>query len=319
MLDSSWVSDLLAIRVELQRAIFETILIVIVLRLIDLMATRLINRKIDDAHRRYDWRKTTAYVLTLCGVFLISPLWLSDIRSAGTFLGLVSAGLAIALQKPLSNLAGWLFIVSQRPFAVGDRIQIAGYAGDVVDIRFFQFTLLEIGNWVQADQSTGRILHIPNALVFTDPVANFNKGFDYIWHELPVHLTFESDWAKAKTILQKIADDFVAPLASDAAAHVKQAANKYLIVYSKFTPIVYTRVEHNGVLLTLRYLCLPRRRRSTEQLVWENLLRAFAQHDDIEFAYPTQRLYQRSVEHAKYQTPPFPTPPRSHHYDNSSN
>lgn len=319
MLNSSWISDLLAIRIELQRAIFETILIVIVLRLIDILVVRIINHKIADPHKRYDWRKMTVYVLTLVGVFMISPLWLADIRSAGIFLGLVSAGLAIALQKPLTNLAGWLFIVIQHPFAVGDRIQINEQAGDVIDIRFFQFTLMEIGNWVEADQSTGRVLHIPNALIFTDAVANFNKGFDYIWNELPIHLTFESDWEKAKLIIQTIADEYIAPLTRDAPEHVKKAANRYLIVYSKYTPIVYTRVEQNGVLLTLRYLCLPRRRRSTEQLIWENLLRAFAQHDDIEFAYPTQRFYHRTMEQAHYPMPPFPTPPRSNHHDNNSN
>src|SRR5207247_865051 len=93
------------------------------------------------------------------------------------------------------------FILWRRPFEVGDRVQIGPHAGDVIDLGLFQFTLNEIGAWVNADQSTGRIIHVPNGKVFTDPVANYNKGFRYIWNEVPVVVTFESDWRKAKQIL----------------------------------------------------------------------------------------------------------------------
>jgi small-conductance mechanosensitive channel len=204
--------------------------------------------------------------------------------------------LAIALQGPLTDLAGWLFILSRRPFEVGDRIEIGKYAGDVVDIRIFQFTLLEIGNWVDADQSTGRVLHVPNRNVFSETLANYNKGFEYIWHEIPVLITFESNWEKAKAILTEITNRDAAHLSEDAAERVRQAAHRLMIMYSKLTPIVYTRVEASGVLLTIRYLCDPRRRRSTEQALWEDILRAFAEHPDIEFAYPTQRFYHRQLE-----------------------
>jgi small-conductance mechanosensitive channel len=77
--------------------------------------------------------------------------------SVVTYLGLVSAALVIALQDPITNFVGWVFIISRRPFEIEDRIQIGEDAGDVIDIRFFQFSLNEIGNWVDADQSTGRI------------------------------------------------------------------------------------------------------------------------------------------------------------------
>ena len=78
------------------------------------------------------------------------------------------------------------------------------HAGDVIDIRLFQFSINEIGNWVDADQSTGRIIHIPNGIVFTEPQANYTAGFQYIWNEIPVLVTFESDWKKAKQILTDI-------------------------------------------------------------------------------------------------------------------
>ena len=107
-----------------------------------------------------------------------SSVWIEAIGQFGAFLGLLTAGLAIALKDPLTNIAGWIFILTRQPFKLGDRVQIGDQAGDVIDIRLFQFTLLEIGNWVNADQSTGRIIHVPNGTVFTQSQANYSTGFN---------------------------------------------------------------------------------------------------------------------------------------------
>lgn len=202
-----------------------------------------------------------------------------------------SAGLAIALKDPLTNIAGWLFITARKPFSVGDRVQIGDHAGDVIDIRLFQFTLLEIRNWVDADQSTGRIIHLPNGKVFLEAQANFSRGFQYIWNEVPVLITFESNWEKAKSILEKIVNEHAEHLSKSAEKKVKEATKKYLITYMHLTPIVYTSVRDSGVLLTMRYLCDPRKRRSSEHEIWEDTLTGFALNVDIDFAYPTQRFY----------------------------
>ena len=93
-------------------------------------------------------------------------------------------------------MAGWLFIVGKRPFTVGDRIEVDGSAGDVIDVSLFQFTMLEIGNWVDADQSTGRIIHVPNRFAFNKSLANFTQSFGFIWNEANVLITFESDWER---------------------------------------------------------------------------------------------------------------------------
>ncbi|HEY83994.1 MAG TPA: mechanosensitive ion channel family protein, partial [Chloroflexi bacterium] len=218
-------------------------------------------------------------------------LWFAGMQPLITYLGLLSAGLAIALQGPLSNLAGWGLIAWRKPFVVGDRIQIGINAGDVIDTGFFKFTLLEIGNWVEADQSTGRILQVPNGKVFTETVANYTLGFEYIWHELPILITFESNWEEAESVLQDIIERHTASIAKEAEERTRRATEKYMIYFSKLTPIVYVKVVENGVLLTIRYFCNPRRRRSTEHAIWKDILRAFDAQPDIEFAYPTQRFY----------------------------
>jgi small-conductance mechanosensitive channel len=167
---------------------------------------------------------------------------------------------------------------------------------------------MEIGNWVQADQSTGRVIHIPNAKVFEMPLANYSRGFEFIWNEIPVLVTFESDWKKAKAILQEIANEHSAHKSVEAAQKVKEASRRFMIHYQTLTPIVYTRVEDSGVRLTVRYLSKPRNRRGTEQAIWEQVLASFAKHDDVEFAYPTQRFYQRHAE-GTTSTPRNPAPP----------
>ena len=125
---------------------------------------------------------------------------------------------------------------------------------------------------------------------------NYSQGFTYIWHEIPVLVTFESNWEKAKQILQEIATQQSEHLSKEAEKRVKQAAKKFMIFYSKLTPIVWTSVKDCGVLLTIRYLSDPRKRRGTEQAIWEDILHQFAANDDIDFAYPTTRFYNNVLE-----------------------
>ncbi|MFC1544496.1 mechanosensitive ion channel family protein, partial [Gemmatimonadota bacterium] len=163
-------------------------------------------------------------------------------------------------------------------------------------IRLFQFSLLEIRNWVDADQSTGRILNVPNSRVLRETLANFTKGFQYIWHEIPVLITFESNWKQAEEIMKEIAATQVEQLSTAAAEEVRRAARRYLIHYGKLTPIVYLTVKDSGVLLTMRYIVESRRRRGTEEGIWRAILEEFAKHDDIDFAYPTVRYYDNRIE-----------------------
>lgn len=261
-----------------------------------LIIRRIITRNVREVKSQYTWNKIIGYISALLGIFLVGRIWLQGVQSIATFLGLLSAGIAIALKDLLANLAGWLFIVSRRSFEVGDRIQLGSNAGDVIDIGLFQFSILEIGNWVHADQSTGRIIHIPNGKIFNNELANYDKGFKYIWNEIEVILTFESNWEKAKQILQNIIDNQEESITSTMERQIKKAARKFMIYYRNLTPIVYTDVVDNGVKLTIRYLCETRKRRGSSQSIWESILREFVNHDDIDFAYPTTRFYNNLTE-----------------------
>jgi len=272
------------------------VLIVAVIWLIRQLLLKIVMGHTEDIRSRYLWQKNSNYIAFIIGIALIAAIWSQAADNIATFIALVSAGIAIALRDVLANAAGWLFIIWFRPLVVGDRIQIGAHSGDVVDISLFHINLMEIGNWVNSDQSTGRIINIPNSLIFTETLANYSKGFQYIWNEIPVLLTFESDWKKAKALLNDIAVNNSEHLSKDAERHILEASSRYLIFYSKLTPIVYTSVEDSGVLLTIRYLCEPRKRRGSVETIWENILTSFAEHDDIDFAYPTRRFFNNQDE-----------------------
>lgn len=276
--------------------IFQSLLLIVILWSLKVLIQKLIDRSKLKLKTRYTWHKVVKYVIFFLILLVVGRIWIKGVQTLATYLGLLSAGIAIALKDIIANFAGWVFIISRRPFEVGDRIQIGNKMGDVIDIRPFEFTLLEIGNWVAADQSTGRLIFIPNGKVFTQELANFDQGFHYIWNEIPVTITFESNWQKAKKILQNIIDKQPDKISKQMESELRRSARKFMIYYSKLTPIVYLEVVDHGVKLTLRYLCEPRRRRNSAQTIWEDVLVEFAKNDDIALAYPTTRFYDHFKE-----------------------
>ncbi len=282
----------------------ESVAVIIVLVLIHIIIKRIVRRQTDDESIRYKWRKNLAYILSFFGFIIIGRIWFEGIGSLATFLGLLSAGLAIALRDPVTDMAGWVFLIWRKPFQAGDRIQIGDTKGDVIDIRFFKFTILEVGNWVGADQSTGRVIHIPNHLVLRESIANYTSDFDFLWNEIPVVVTFESDWRRAKEILTELALSHMEDYVVDAEEQVRRATKSYLIRYKNLTPIVYVEVVDIGVKLTIRHLSHARKRRGLNEIMWEDILDQFEKEDRIDFAYNTVRIYQNQVEGKPGLMPP---------------
>ncbi len=291
-----WIHQILGFSPVFTAKLLKSIIVILGFILLNKIISRIVSSNTEDVYYRYKWRKTQDYITFFFGILIISSIWIQEFKSLLTFFGLLSAGIAIALKDPITDLAGWLFIIWRKPFEAGDRIQVGDHAGDVIDIRIFQFTIIEIGNWVDADQSTGRILHIPNSRVFMNVLANYSIGFNFIWHEMGVLVTFESNWQKAKQILEGIVVDKSVHISKSAEKKIKDASKKYMIFYENLTPIVYTSVKDSGVMLTMRFLCDPRQRRSYEQIIWEEVLKVFAKSDEIDFAYPTQRFYSNKSE-----------------------
>ncbi len=250
----------------------------------------LIKRQFKNNDNIYATRKISRYLHFLIGAFFVGQFWFQGLQSLGTFLGLFTAGLAIALKDVVTNFAGWIYLIWQTPFKIGDRVQIQDHQGDVIDIGVFKFTLLEIGNWVDANQSTGRLIRIPNADIFNQPIANYSKGFNYNWYEIPVIVTFESNWKKAKDLLITVIASYCESYEDELRRALKKAKKDYPINYTHITPTIYTGTVDQGITLTLRYMVATRRIRESNHEIWEKILDIFDEHDDLELAYPTHRL-----------------------------
>lgn len=296
-----WWKDTQGWHLDVLHNLTKTLLLVIAFLLLRRFLIEPASRLFKHPRRRYHVRKAGNAILSVVTLVSIAAIWIST-KDADwfQFISIASAGLAIALKDPLLNVFGWMYITVREPFDVKDRIEVYfddhRVKGDVIDIRLSMFSLLEVGNWVDAEQSTGRILHIPNGAVFNHVVANYTQGFKHIWNELPVTVTFESNWEKAHRVLTQIVGEQTKDAVKAAQEQVHDASTRYMVYYTRFTPIVWVKVEDIGVTLTLRYLCDTRRRRSSEHALWSSVLKEFAKHNDIDFAYPTMRFYDNRGE-----------------------
>ena len=250
------------------------------------LGRRLVGRYIEDPARKYRTAKLVSRVVAVLVLGVVIALWSPELGDLSTFLTVIGAGLAIALREVLLGFAGWMFILFRRLFEQGDRIEINGMRGDVVDIRLQYATLMEVGGWVDADQSTGRIVHVPTSYVLLHPVYNYTHGFNFIWNELPVTVTFQSDWHAARDIMLGLARESSDIVEKQAADELRRLSREYLIYYSQLSPFVYVRIVDNGVRLTLRFLCEVRKRRGLEHAISLRLLEEFKTHGGIDLAYP---------------------------------
>jgi len=277
-------------RSAIYKKLIQTGLVLLIGYCLIFVFVRIINRRIKDLKVKYLVRKNVIYLLNILIILYIVFVWVQNIGSITIFLGVVSVGIALALQEAILCLAGWFLILVRRPFSVGDRIELGGVKGDVIDIRPFQTLLLEIGNWVQADQSTGRIVNVPNSMVFKKENYNYNRGFEFIWNEIKVLVTFESDWRRAEEIMTRHAAKQAEGMEEIVKGKIDDMTRRYMIHYEKFTPIVYVDIKDSGVELTLRYLTEVRKRRTTADALCRAVLEDFEKEGKVNFAYPTYRI-----------------------------
>lgn len=264
--------------------------IILVLGLIRWLALRAIYSYFSDVKIRYNWRKWTTHIGFLLSAVLIISVWFKEFSSVLTFLGLLSAGIAIALREPVVNFFGWMFLLWRKPFSVGDRIKIGDDTGDVIDIRIFQFSLMEVGAWVASDQYTGRIIDVPNGKVFSFSQYNFSKEFPLIWNELSFRVTFESDIELTRQSIFNALSSQKLSINEEDVEKLKNVIENYVTYNVSAESAVFYKVVENGIQFTFRYLCKFNQRRLTEQVIWEILIKDIQQNDKIKFAYPTQRF-----------------------------
>ncbi|MCZ7580884.1 MAG: mechanosensitive ion channel family protein [Fimbriimonadaceae bacterium] len=234
------------------------VLVVIAVRALQAVA----NRRILDRDARYRTRKLISglgyFSLAAAALAIFGPK-MSDVAVAA---GIASAGLAFALQEVIASIAGYVAVSFGGFYRIGDRVQLGGIRGDVIDISVLRTTLMELGEWVEGDLYNGRIVRVANSFVFKEPVFNYSGDFPFVWDEIKIPVRFGSDAKLARQIFQSVADEVCQEYLEPSLSKWHEVQRKYSVEDARLEPAVTLKVTDNWIEYTARYVVPFDRRRT---------------------------------------------------------
>ena len=179
------------------------------------------DRYVAQAEARYRLKKIVGFLGFFLLVLIALMTFTDKLAYFSVSIGLLTAGVAFALQEVIMSVAGWLSIVSGKVYKTGDRIEMNEVKGDVIDIGVMKTTIMEIGGWVQSDNYNGRIVQLANSFVFKGKVVNYSGDFPFLWDEINLPVKYGSDYDQARNILLKVANEIVGDYSVTAAKEWK--------------------------------------------------------------------------------------------------
>ncbi len=234
---------------------------------------------IESSEVRYRTRKFVKFLGFLLIVFIVSVLFSDKLGGMTVALGVAGAGVAFALQEVIASIAGWVAVSFGNFYKVGDRVQLGGIMGDVIDIGVLRTTLMECGQWVKADQYNGRIVRVANSFVFKEPVFNYSADFPFLWDEISIPVKYGSDFRLAEKILAEVANEIVGGYVKAAKDSWKVMVNKYLIEDAKIEPMVTLQLTDNWIEYSVRYVVDFKKRRLIKNQLFTRILDEFEKTD----------------------------------------
>lgn len=260
------------------KIIAATLGIIIINMLIRFLQRKLVAR-IKEKNARYGFRRGLTFFGYLIAVLVLAAIFSDQLSSITVALGVAGAGIAFALQEVIASVAGWIALSFGQFYTIGDRVQLGGIKGDVIDIGVLRTTLMEIGEWVKGDQYTGRIVRIANSFVFKEPVYNYSADFPFVWDEITIPIKYGSDHTLARKIIQNAADEIVSDYAAFAHKTWQKMLQKYAIEEASVEPMVTLVANDNWMEFTLRYVVDFKKRRGTKDLLFTQILDDVAASD----------------------------------------
>lgn len=249
------------------------ILVTIVLIVIQLIK-KFLKRHIENNTVRYRSQKSIEIVAYFFFAIITVLYFTGNIKDFTLIIGLFSAGIAFTLQELILSVAGSLFIFVVKVYSPGDRIEMNGIKGDVIDVDSIYTTMMEIGQWVESDNYSGRIIKISNAFIFKGPVYNYSKDFPFIWDEFNIPIRYGSDIELAKSIVIKIAAETLSNYTKNSKSQWKEVVAKYYIEDAEVNPTLAITLTDNWIKFNLRYIVDYKKRRSTKHILNEKLIKA---------------------------------------------
>jgi small-conductance mechanosensitive channel len=238
-------------------------------------------------HARFLSQQLISLVTTLLFIIIFISIWLDDPSRFASAAALITAGLAVALQKLVMAVVGYFAILRGRTFRVGERISMGGVRGDVIALSYIRTTIMEMGQpdaiqddaqpamWVSSWQYTGRIVSVTNDKIFDEPVYNFTREFPYLFEEMKVPVRYAADHARAERILLDAAQRHTVPASELGEEHLHALARRYMIRPTEAGPRVYYRMTDNWLELTVRFLVRDHGIRDVKDLMSREIVTRF--------------------------------------------
>lgn len=247
--------------------------------------------KIPDNQNRYRATKMGSFAGYFLTFVLVVIIFSSKLSGISTALGVAGAGVAFALQEVIASFAGWLAIMFGNFFRTGDRVQLGGIKGDVMDIGVLRTTIMETGQWVDGDLYNGRIVMIANSYVFKEPVFNYSGEFPFLWDEIKIPIQYGSDYDMVTSILTEIGNENLGQLPKESHDNWVHLQRTYRLEDAQTEPMVSLVANDNWVEFTLRYVVPFKKRRATKTVLFTAALKRIeATNGTVKFASATFQL-----------------------------
>ena len=264
-----------------------SLLVVVVTLILYRTIRNAIKRRVADATRLQSMRVVVRNVIAVASFLIITLIWLPTGNNLTTALGILGAGLAIASQELIGSLAAGVNIWVGNIYRVGDRVRIGDVVGDVMDISLARTTVMEVGEWVKADQYTGRVVTVANREVWTNPVYNYTQHWGYLWDEITLPISYESDWQRAAELMLEHGQTYTAELQTDAEAKLSRMIDRYPLKDTKVEPTLYLAMTDNWIEMSLRFVVDAQERRRVKDEMHRDLLQHFQVEENIKVASTT--------------------------------
>jgi len=233
---------------------------------------RSLSRNIEDVDTRYRARKFVGFLGYVAAIAVIATMFSDRLGGFTVAFGVAGAGIAFALQEVIASVAGWVAVSLGSFYAVGDRVQLGGICGDVIDVSILRTTLMEIGEWVAADLYTGRVVRVANSFVFKEPVFNYSGDFPFLWDEITLPVKYGSDWKLAREMLRGIVNEVLVDYAQNVKESWLRMVRQYRVEEANVEPMITLRATDNWIEFTVRYVVDYRKRRWMKDHLFTRIL-----------------------------------------------
>ena len=267
--------------------LLSSLLVLLLMMVANRVLRNVLKARIKDPTQAHTLNMLVRNSIFLVGSAVILLIWLGAGSNLTVAMGILGAGIAFASQEVIGSFAGYVNIVTGSLFRIGDRVRIGHVTGDVLDVSILRTTVMEIGEWVQADQYTGRLVTVANRVVFSDPVFNYTQHWPYLWDEITIPITYNSDWRRAGELMLEHGWEDTAHLQAQAQAQLRSLGNTYPVREATVEPTLYLVMTDNWIEMTLRYVVEAQARRQVKAQLHRELLQHFESEAEITVASAT--------------------------------